>query len=512
MQKNTDVEGIKIDKKSKSCQCIVNDSKQAAMPTEYLISNGFVNVSMGGRGGDLRSETRISSSPKKALNANACIGLSGISKTANARKVNNGVKTTNKIGKKPPRKVNNGIGLSGFLKFLPKTDKKSVNSYLKGLIFFKNSLNSRIFSVIPPKGLFLEDSIIAFRDLTDIPLEIPLFVSIHLLSAYLLKLNVSIEFKNQVIKPDVWGIILATSGAAKSYTESRFENSMNIDNILNSGVVSAAAFVEELSKNNNSIWIKDEFAQLLKAMKNQPYMQELKEYLLKIYDNKTISRTTKKQGETIIENPAITILGLNVYESFLKNIDAEDLIDGFAQRFNYTIAKPDSDRPSLSVPIYDTGKIEKIITRAWNKTPKPEENKIYYISKAAEKTFINSFLKLSGATDVPASFIRRILYKSLKYALIYHIVLGKANKTIIDDTDIAWAVRLISIHIEDVKTMLREYSFSELEKKVVRVEELKKEFAEKGGRILKPRDIIRHLNSIKTVSEATAILNIVASD
>ncbi len=493
MQKNTDVEGIKIDKKSKSCQCRVNDLEQGAMPTEYLISNGFVNVSMGEARRDLCPETRISSSPKKALNANAGIGLSVISKMANARK------------------VNNGIGLSGFFKFLLKNDKKLVNSYLKGLIFFKNSLNSRIFSVIPPKALFLEDSIIAFRDLTDIPLEIPLFVSIHLLSAYLLKLNVSIEFKNQVIKSDAWGIILATSGAAKSYTESRFENSMNIDNILNSGVVSAAAFVEELSKNNNSIWIKDEFAQLLKAMKNQPYMQELKEYLLKIYDNKTISRTTKKQGETIIENPAITILGLNVYESFLKNIDAEDLIDGFAQRFNYTIAKPDSDRPPLSVPIYDTGKIEKIIMRAWNKTPKPEENKIYYISKAAEKTFINSFLKLSGANDVPASFSRRILYKSLKYALIYHIILGKADKTKIDDTDIAWAVRLISIHIEDVKTMLREYSFSELEKKVARIEELKKEFA-KIGRILKPRDIIRHLNSIKTVSEATAILNIVASD
>jgi hypothetical protein len=511
MQKNIDVAGEKIDKKSESCQWSCNDFEKPTMLTDGLVSSGFVNVSMGGLRVNLRPETRISSSPKKALNANAGIGLSGISKTANPRNINNGVKNAKKRGKKTPRKVNAGIGLSGISKFLPKTDKKLVNSYLKGLIFFKNSLNSRIFSVIPPKALFLEDSIIAFRDLTDIPLEIPLFVSIHLLSAYLLKLNVSIEFKNQVIKPDIWGIILATSGAAKSYTESRFENSMNIDNVLNSGIVSAAAFIEELSKNNNSIWIKDEFAQLLKSMKNQPYMQELKEYLLKIYDNKTISRTTKKQGETTIEDPAITILGLNVYETFLKNIDAEDLIDGFAQRFNYTIAKPDSDRPPLSVPVYDTGKIEKIITGAWNKMPKPGENKIYHISKNAEKTFVNSFLELSGTASVPDSFIRRTLYKSLKYALIYHIILGKADKTKIDDTDIAWAIRLVSIHIEDVKTMLREYSFSELEKKVSRVEELKKEFAQKG-RTLKPRDIIRHLNSIKTVSEATAILNIVVSD
>ena len=48
MQKNIDVAGEKIDKKSKSCQCGGNDFEKAAMLTDSLVSSGFVNVSMGG--------------------------------------------------------------------------------------------------------------------------------------------------------------------------------------------------------------------------------------------------------------------------------------------------------------------------------------------------------------------------------------------------------------------------------------------------------------------------------
>ncbi|MHB1661945.1 MAG: hypothetical protein ACYCSQ_09730 [bacterium] len=391
------------------------------------------------------------------------------------------------------------------------TMSKSAKNDIKGLIFLKNDVDFRLFYVIPAASFFIEDSVNAFKKYTDIPLEIPFSIGMHFLAAYLLDMNVKVNFEGQTVRPDIWSIVLADSGGGKSYTESRYASVIEIKNKLSAGIQSSAKFIEEIAKTPHTSWTRDEVAQFIKAIKTQTYLFELKDYLLIVATNGTISRTTKKDGAIVVEDPAIAFLGLNVFETFVKTIDAEDLTDGFAQRFNYIIVKPDPARPPLSVPRYKTSEIEKTIKSAWKKMPKPRKDKTYKLSPEAIKEFDKSFSLFAEneeiKNNIPASFSRRTLFKAVKYAMIYHCILGKATKTYLDAEDISYAMRFISVNFSDIKALLEHYGLSDLEKTVRDVERLKNEY-KAAGKILKTRDVISNIRAIRNVAEAKAILEI----
>lgn len=388
-----------------------------------------------------------------------------------------------------------------------KTLSNDAKNTLKAYNLIKNRLNWRGIQAIPP-GSFLDSVTSVFRNETDISLELPFFAGINFIAAHLLYLNVNINFSDQIIKPDIWTIILAESGSAKTFANNIFEKAIDIKNLFDSGIQSSAKFMEELQKNNNAFWIRDEFAQLLKAMKTQSYLEELKEYLLKIYDNKTIMRKTLNR-EITVENPALVLLALNVYSTYLNNVSLEDILDGFAQRPNYVIAKQDPDRPELSVALYPFKLLRDGVKKSWKKIKFPKQNKEYILGQEAIKGFEKSFYNYADTEvgKLPASFLRRTLFKSIKYSLIYHIILGKASKKEIDAQDISWAMRIILLHISDVKEVLENYGFSDLEKTIQKVENLKRKFAAQGKQ-LKTRDVITYVKEIRTVSEAKAIIEI----
>lgn len=389
-----------------------------------------------------------------------------------------------------------------------KTLSKDAKSTLKAYNLIKNPIIWRGNLAIPPAS-FLETATVIFKNETDIALEMPFFAGLNFIAAHLLYLNVSINFSDQIIKPDIWTIILAESGSAKTFANNVFEKAIDIKNIFDTGIQSAAKFIEELQKNNNGFWIRDEFAQLLKAMKTQPYLEELKDYLLKIYDNKTIMRKTLNR-EIIVKNPALVLFALNVYSTYLQNISLEDLLDGFAQRPNYVIAKQDPERPELSVALYPFKLLKNTVKKSWKKIKFPKQNKEYVLGREAIKAFEESFYNYAEteAGKLPASFLRRTLFKSIKYALIYHIILGKASKKEINAEDIGWAMRIILMHISDTKELLENYGFSDLEKTIQKVENLKKKLASQGKPI-KARNIISNVKEIRSVPEAKAILELI---
>lgn len=91
----------------------------------------------------------------------------------------------------------------------------------------------------------------------------------------------------------------------------------------------------------------------------------MKDLLLQVYDGDTVSRKTKKD-EVVIEKPALTILGLNVYTTFAREMDTASLLDGFAQRFSYVIGRADPERPAVNYPIYDFRPYRVSIKSAWD--------------------------------------------------------------------------------------------------------------------------------------------------
>lgn len=381
--------------------------------------------------------------------------------------------------------------------------RESVKEELKALLQIKpNKYDWRGIIAVPP-GSMLSGAIGIFKELTDIPLEIPFFATLSFISAYLVNKKVKIKSSTMgEINPDTWTVVLAPSGSAKSTTINLIKKVVGNDIKIMPKSASSAQFVADLKVYNRGLLIRDEFAQHLRAIQDQTYLSEMKEYYLLTHDGDMIERRTKKE-QIIVENPCLVILGLNVDETFNKYLTAENILDGFAQRFSFVIAKKDQNRKTMDYPDYDVERIKPVIQSGWNELKQVQIHQEYKVSEKGMEVFRDGFKELYKV-DIPDSFYRRVLFKSIKYALIYHVILKKDND-VLDETDLGWALRICYLHLKDGKELLEEKDLSELEKVVRHAEELHKSFKKKG-KSLTPRELVHYERRINSVPMAKAVL------
>lgn len=378
---------------------------------------------------------------------------------------------------------------------------------VKAMLKFKNSPDAWRGLVATPPGSMLETVVGAFRTSTDIPLEIPFFAVLHFLSAHLLGKGVTVNFAGQTIRPDLWSVVLASSGAGKTFATSALQRFTGQESTFPEPA-SSAKFIEDLAQYNNSLWVRDEFAQFLKAIDQQPHMAEMKDYLLRIFDGKMVERNTKKY-RIQVDDPALCILGLTVLESFKDNVSAESMLDGFAQRFSYVIARRDPERTASDFPIYDLRPWQDRIRADWDKIVASIHHTEYVVGVDGEEAFKESFaLLLPPNAKVPTSFFRRIMFRGVRYALLFHVLLGKQGQEV-DAVDMGWAGRVCALHVKDAAWLVGEHGLPDLERLCARAEELRDRILRDEGRAVTARDVVRTLHGIRSTAEARAILQMI---
>jgi hypothetical protein len=265
----------------------------------------------------------------------------------------------------------------------------------------------------------------------------------------------------------------------------------------------AATWIEEFAqKNHGMMWI-DEYGKALRQMKEQTYQSEKIEYFLKIADNKAIERSTRA-GTVRIEDPAMVMLGTTVDETFFEDLTPEQLLDGSAQRILFAFGKEDPSRPMRNYAVYETEEIEETeqLSRSWSKVTALPIHQSYPLTKEALDLHKEQFRIVCGES-VPKSFIRRVMWRAFKYALIYHVLLGKSSAEI-DREDMAYAHRIIRVHLYDLKKLLDRFNFSSTERIVRAAEALQ----ERKGRRLTTRDLVAGIRAIQNVGQARAILEL----
>lgn len=363
---------------------------------------------------------------------------------------------------------------------------------------------------VPPAGL--ADLIIGeFRQKTNIPLEIPFFTLLSVLSGLLLKKGTILKTESMGdIRPDIWTVILASSGAGKTYSQKKITDSIDIKTIefCGTGIVSGAAFVQALEAQPDGLWVRDEFAQFLKKVESDDGpMGEMKDYMLQLYDNSRIERKTKKETITI-ESPALAILGLTVLETFGQHVSMESMLDGFAQRFSYVKAEPDPARPWRNYPLWKVD--NSLFQRAWDKVIGVVKKEYYVDEDIITPAFSVAFQSLFNDA-VPESFYRRLIWRASKYAMIYHVLRADDSDRLTAE-DFGWAARVISMHVQDAAWLIGEHNLGGLEKIIVSTENAVKRLAEKHGRPPTLREIVQNVSAIKNVAQARQILDLINID
>lgn len=377
-------------------------------------------------------------------------------------------------------------------------------SYVKTAVTTrKRSPKWRGMPSIPP-GSLLDSILREFYRNTNIPLEIPFATFLHYISGYLVGKEVKIKYGNHETEMDFWSIVLAKSGAGKTWTEVQIADGLkDVDvPILPTGSASAATFIEKLSRKPRALFIRDEMLQFLKQMDIEGGPQsEMKDYLLRIYDNQKIERDTKKES-FVVEKPVLSFLGFNALASFVEGLSGESLVDGFAQRFSYMIARPDPARPFENYPVWTVDKTD------WRKRfdeMLDNVQPVYIANSGAEKKFSDLFKEIIGNVDIEESFYRRIMWRAHKYAVIYHIIRGESKNPVISDEDYGWAARLIEMQMVDAAELIEMCSGSSISRAIDAAESVIKKLREKGKPVT-PRNIVAGTRLIASVGMAKFVM------
>ena len=360
--------------------------------------------------------------------------------------------------------------------------------------------------IATPPGTLLEDIVAEFSINSNIPLEIPFFTFFHYFAAYLLYNDINIQYRRERIRPDIWTIILAKSGSAKTFTRKCLRNSIadlkdlgvSID-----GVVSKRALIELIANHNHKMLYRDEYNELYVAMLPNGKLEDCKDVFLRAYDNDDISWDSK-QDPIYVQDPAFVFLGTTIEDLLLQSLNIRDITSGYMQRLSIIVAQKDKTKDFRGYHIYDINYDNW--QDKWNNLIQSVKHTTYVMEENADKAYATTF-RLLADIDIDESFYRRQLWKTIKYALIYHILIGKGEEKEICTEAFGWAARVAYLMLSDTVDLLKQHDTSQLQKKLEAVDNIHRKCAEKNIPFT-ARTVVSGTRLVGTVAEARALMSI----
>lgn len=410
-------------------------------------------------------------------------------------------KTTKPRAVKAPKPIATKRQMSLAFGDLPEEHQRYIGALAKAKKSFDTQW--RGMSAVPPSSI-LEAILLEFKAKTNIALEIPFFTFLHYLSAYLVGRDVHLRINKMQVSMEFWTIILASSGAGKTYTHKQIKSNLHADimEVNGTAAVSSRQFVEELqATGGKGLWQRDEFLQFINAVESGGPLAEMKDYLLRMHDGDTLERKTK-DGHLFVEKSELSILGFNALEPFIENINPQSLLDGFAQRFGYVLAKEDPTRKFKDYPIWEVDGDKW--GAMWNELT-ASILPSYSTKQSGIDAFKESFRTLINA-EIPESFYRRIMWKAHKFAVLYHIIRGAGRDEEITQEDYGWAARVLHLHLADTSEILAQTNFGDLEKLIQQCEKAVVKLRAAGTEVT-PRTLLQRVKGLGTAHTARFIFD-----
>lgn len=358
-----------------------------------------------------------------------------------------------------------------------------------------------------PAGTIIDDLLRSFAVGTNIPLDLPFWTLIHACSAKLCQLNVSLALGNgSIVHPDIWTVVLASSGAGKTYTASRvLENVAPDVPIIQSDAVSSAKLFEDIAATPRGLFFSDEFFQLFRQIETVGGpMADARRMFLKLYDGANVSKSSKKDGTIVIEKPRLSLLGLTVTDTFVEGVSAESLTDGFLQRFGICIAKPDPSRPGSDFPIWT---VEAKLFDHWQRIFSAiGDSDQYSLSSEALDGYKDFFRK--HFENLPESFYRRVLWRTLKLSMIYHVLIGLGDEKEVGTVAMGYAIRATERSIVDSAELLMRSKGGEIGRAVESAQRAHDK-AMKEGRKFTVRDLLTAVPRLGNATTARFVYELI---
>ncbi len=307
---------------------------------------------------------------------------------------------------------------------------------------------------IPP-GSLLEAIDEAFVATSDVPREIPLFATMHYVSALLLQSGGGLRTSGGFKRPDLWSVVLAPSGSGKTFGLNEISYAFGEGVDIFPQADSDRQFAENLSEHNLALFACDEFAQFLAEIGKGGTMPKTKGYLLKCGEGGVVEYNTRSTAIRL-ENPGLTIFGATVIDTFKKHLGYNSIVDGLAQRFGFVFAERDPERRKLAEYTFREDRAPAI-GKAWRELLAcSDPSRTCFLPPPATAAYQRAFEMLLARAEligVDEGYSRRLSARGQKYALIYHFLQGKESE-FIDAEDLVYGMRVAALHLRDTRRLL----------------------------------------------------------
>lgn len=366
----------------------------------------------------------------------------------------------------------------------------------------------RTLAAIPPASP-LDMVLDEFRRNTPISEELPLFAFVALTAQFLAEQGVYVKIPMGRVCMDLYTVVVADSGELKTFSTNRMLEAITPSwkpNLLKEPG-SARGLLDEMVANDGQavLWACDEWGKFWERTKSEsgPYA-EIPRMLLKFYDKGAYAKRLKTELIEV-ERPYLSIFGTTVLKGLENQLRPDDWTSGLVQRFGFIVARPSTD------PARDWKRREarwlkvsqKRIRKAWNimtSNNRALSNPEWVLTRGGDRAYGDLWENLASE-GLGQQFVRRIAFRALTYAAVFHIVGGKKTGKI-DAIDVGWAGRLAMFHLADLKYLLGMDGSSELEKMLLLGEIVRR----RRGAAFAPRDLkMRFRGKLNSVEETLGL-------
>lgn len=309
---------------------------------------------------------------------------------------------------------------------------------------------------VTPPGTFLETVVGVVRRDTDLPPEIAWGVSMLLMSAALAQNRCTVSWPHDHRPQELaqWLVILAPSGAGKTLLRNAIAEGLGLQLIELPEPGSARAFLDSMCAcEGRALWSRDEYGQLMQQIAAGGPLGPLRDYMLRAYDHSGLEITTKKDGTVRVDRAVLSILGSSVDSSWAACVDVQMLVDGLLARHLFVCAK----RRPMRVPIYPMEHIRATLEASAQglRERLAEQDQRFVITQAAADAYGDLWRELVGALGdrLDPAYVRRVTWAAGRYAVLYHILLGKDGLEI-GTQAMRWAWRAVLLHLQYARTAL----------------------------------------------------------
>ena len=386
----------------------------------------------------------------------------------------------------------------------------TVRATMRAILFSQSREDVWQWLVATPPGSSLEKVLAEFRQRTSVSLELIFMEWISLLAQFMAEKGARVRCGNQMIRLDLYTVVLAESGALKSWGLNRMLAAIRSEwvpnTILDPG--STSGLLKQLKKNDGKacMWRIEEFGAFWCELSKEHHAGT-KRLLLMNYDGEPCGKGLKDE-EVIVQNPYLSFLGTTVAANLSRQMLAEDWKSGMCQRIGFVLAAADPDpKRDWGLEKYAMLKVdEPKIAREFEKMMRVPVHQEYEFSAEAIRQIGKSWTML--ATQGDHEFVRRVEFRGFKYAAIFHWMMGKRSKWL-DAEDVTWAMRLAMLHLADLRGILDSTEFADFESLISRGEKLRQKCL-RAGEPFRPRDLqMRFSRQLRSIEEAKSLFLLV---